>query len=226
MTAQKKLLIVDDQPPMLLALVRQFSVAGTFEYEITTASSLQDVVDQRMEQKKFDCCVFDLGFDADHLTDSKRYPLGFWPLLASSLVHLAEIQIVYTGSPQISYERLAMQLGATDFVSKADFPPHKLKERIEKTFREREENEQQSERVLGYLQKKYFELNKKYSGMVLAIIVLNEVPGVVEAGPDVVAVGKSRLDALLRYAKQRQEPQNAYWPMIPHLHIVPPSSPR
>ena len=217
---KKKLLIVDDEPAMLAVLVRQFSVAGKFDYEITTAASPQDVVDQRMEEKKFDCCIFDLNLGV------KINLLSVTAILATSLAHMAEIRVVYTGNPEISNVVVAMQMGATDFVSKAHFPPHKLKERIEKTFREREENEQQSERVLGYLQKKYFELNKKYSGMVLAIIVLNEVPGVVEAGPDVVAVGKSRLDALLQYAKQRQEPQNAYWPMIPHLHIVPPSSPR
>ena len=220
MTKPKKtILIVDDEQHVIDALIRQFSVDSCFEYNVTTYKNLTDLANNCTE-RNFDCCIFDLGFEPADLA------LGFWPLLASSLVHLAEIRIVYTGSPQISNVVLAMRMGATDFFSKADFPPHKLKERIEKTFREREENEQQSERVLGYLQKKYFELNKKYSGMVLAIIVLNEVPGVVEAGPDVVAVGKSRLDALLQYAKQRQEPQNAYWPMIPHLHIVPPSSPR
>ena len=207
---KKKLLIVDDEPAMLAGLVRQFSVAGKFDYEITTAASPQDVVDQRMEEKKFDCCIFE----------------SVTAILATSLAHMAEIRVVYTRNPKISDVVVAMQMGATDFVSKAEFPPHKLKERIEKIFQQRAENDRQSEDVLGYLQKEYLEWNKKYSGMVLAITVLNEVPGVVKPGPGVVAVGKSRLDALLQYAKQRQEPQNAYWPMIPHLHIVPPSSPR
>lgn len=208
---KKRLLIVDDEKPLLDALVRAFSVAQHFEYEITALLDLKEVVNQEVEDAEFDICVIDLGFGRE------RDLLGFMALFSRSELNRADMRIVYSGHPKIKNVVRAMQLGATDFVSKAEYPPHKLVERVESMLIERQEREERTQRIYKFLGEHHNDLSNLPPGQVLAITVA-------EAGPMVAAEGRSRLDALLKYADWRRNQSNAQLPVVPHLHIVPPKS--
>lgn len=212
----RRLLIVDDDEQVLNALVRSFKVAKCFEYETTAVLNLKEVVRQELEDEEFDICIVDLGFGP---TDREPDYLGFLALIARSELNRAETRIVYSGHPEIQNVVRAMQLGASDFVSKAEFPPHKLVERVETMLIERRDREEQNRLVYDYLESQHDELGRRYPGRVIAIAVSDGVPVV-------VANGRSRLDVLLNYADCRRDQPNVQWPVVPNLYIVPSASTR
>lgn len=212
---KKKLLIVDDEEVVLNSLVRSFKGAQHFEFETTAVLDLMEMVRQELEEVEFDVWIVDLGFGP---SDRELDYLGFMALDRSELPR-ADMRIVYSGHPEIENVVRAMQLGATDFVSKSECPPHKLVERVEQMLIDRKEREERDHLVYEFLSSQHVELGRQYPDRVLAIVV-------VEAKPLVVADGRSRLDVLLKYADWRRSQATAQWPVVPHLHIVPPAPTR
>ena len=215
---RKRLLIVDDEKPMLDALVRSFSVAQRFEFETTALLDLKDVVSQELEDEEFDVCITDLGFGPSE-REVDYHGFLFIAMIARNSLNYEVMRIVYSGHPEIQNVVRAMQLGATAFVSKSECPPHMLVERVEAMLIDRQEREVQNRLVYEFLGAQHEELSTRYPGRVVAIAVS-------EAGPMVVADGRSRLDVLLKYANWRRSQSVVRWPVVPHLHIVPPISSR
>lgn len=208
---RKRLLIVDDDEGVRNSLSREFAVAQRFAFDVTAVLDMQELVTAGLDDTEFDISIVDLGFgpmEIEHLG------FIFMAQIARSALTCAEMRIVYTGHPELHNAVRAMQLGATDFVSKAEIPPYKLVERVEGLLVERYGREERNRRVYEYLGSRRNELESKYPGRVVAIVID-------ENGPQIVADGRSRLDALLKYSEWRRSAPHDRWPVVPHLYIVP-----
>ena len=208
-----RVLIVDDEEPVRKNVKRGFDTSCRYKYEVTCVESPEECAELKASHKStFDVCIIDLGFGSEN-----RELVGYKMLIGLACVRSRGIAVVYSGHPSVPNVVRAMQLGATDFVFKADCPPHKLAEHVETLLSERRTQEDRWQLINEYLKQQNEELCQQYAGRVLAIVVE-------EAGPAVVTTGESRLDALLKYAAKRSNGAHPQWPVDPHLHIVPPAA--
>jgi len=208
-----RVLVVDDEEPVRESLRLWFEASKAFAFQVDTVEGPERCVDlEGSPHWGFDVCVIDLGFGGDGNLDY----VGHRMVLGLSCVRGGGMAIVYSGYPQLSNVVRAMQLGARDFVAKADCPPHKFVEHVERLLIDLERRDKEGGLISRFLRDQREALSRRYAGRVVAIVVD-------ESQPRVVADGRSRLDALLRYADLWRGGAHARWPVDPHLHIVPPA---
>jgi DNA-binding NtrC family response regulator len=207
MKQKVRVLVVDDEASVLESLKISFESSKKFDFDFKSAVSPEECI--CLDEIDFDLCILDLGFNAD----SAEELVGFRMLCGNSCIRKGGLAIVYTGFPDIENVVRAMKWGASDFVSKADYAPHELVERVEKLLFEMASSALQEALVSRYVRTSCQDLDHDYPNQVVAIIVENGVP-------IVAAAGTSRLDSLLNYAKLRRNGKQKTWPVLPHLHFT------
>ena len=205
-----KVLVVDDQVNVRESLVNCFGLSTRFAFEVTDRSSPEDCVDLDLQSDgDFDVCIIDLGFDAG--SDERR---GNRLLAGLSCLRSSGLGIVYTGHPSVENAVRAVRLGAADFVAKSRLNTKQLVDLVGDMLTERRDQEVRRRCLSDYITEHRTELEAKYPGQTLAFAVV----------PDKIvlaAVGRSRLDALLKYSREVQDlPTGNAWPVDPQLYIV------
>lgn len=207
MKRKVRLLVVDDEVPILESLEIHFRSSNRFDFELKLVESPDDCIG--LDEIAFDICILDLGFNADSTEDL----VGFKMLCGNSCIRKGGLAIVYSGHPEIENVVRAMKWGASDFVSKIDCAPHEFVERVEDLLEEMAKSEQEDAIVSRFVRADGQELDRQYPNQVIAIIIEN-------GSPIVAASGTTRLDSLLKYAKLRRNGKQAKWPVLPRLHFT------
>lgn len=194
-TTQVRVLVIDDEKAVREALADSFRSSEVYDFVVVLASSAEECVAlEQQADAAFDVCVVDLGF-----TVTDKSLIGFGLLIGLKYLRHGGIAIVYTGSPTIENAVRSMQLGAADFVVKADRPPDELVQHIEALLERRARDDSVRRRIGEYITAEHENLLQLYqeaaSDVVLAIHLDKN------GQPTVAATGISRLDALIKYAE-------------------------
>ena len=206
-----RVLVVDDNDDVRKGLKLYFEESERFRFDVTCVADPAECVElEEANRAAFDVCVVDLGFDGRAATEL----IGHNVVVGLSCIREGGVAVVYSGFPTIPNIVRAVRLGAADFVSKAECPPHKLVERIESLLVDREEHAEERRKIIDFVHARQQELRREYAGRVLALVVEG-------SGPRIVADGRSRFEALLKYAAERNSVLKQNLPVYPHLHVVP-----
>ncbi len=189
MKQKKTALIIEDEPKMAKAITKGFSSPSEYDFQVKTASSLSDYVEKGLHEKPFDVTIVDLKLPTGGDRLSGLHVL--WLLNSRKATFGDAITVVYSALPQVRNVVRAIQLGASDFVAKAECPPHKLLDKITALLREREEALVRARELDYVLAKNWQEWQAKYAGQVVALVC-----------QDIVASGNSRVEAFLAYEQQ------------------------
>jgi DNA-binding NtrC family response regulator len=216
MTEEFSVCLIDDEERMLRALEEGFALSEKVKFKLSTASSLDEFLVKDFVNHHFDILVIDLLLSAMRSPEEME---GFFLLFSLSELQDAEHRIVYSAFPQTANVVRAMQLGATDFVSKVECPPHKFVERVERMIQGRQRQAKDQQMINAFIEDNRLEWAKKKSGMFLAIAVDRSAS---QVRARQVAAGRSRLETLMKYDRCRSENGwMEFLPLYPYLHRVP-----
>ena len=191
-------LVLEDEVGVAGMLKEAFSRSEKYAFHVQVAENESDYLKKGLDRKDFKVAVVDLNLKEGGLTFS-----GLCVFLRSREVPDA-LTVVYTGFANLWKAVRAMQLGANDFVSKAEVPPHELVQRIESMLDERLRRLSRPAQLEKILDAHWEKWHKKFKGQFL-ILVEDEV----------VASGFTRLEALLKYNDEFDRHEN--WPEEPEL---------
>jgi hypothetical protein len=109
-----------------------------------------------------------------------------------------------------------MQLGATDFVSKADASVRELVKRVEVVMKNRGRQAVDQQSIREFVLDHHLEWEAERPGRILAIAMDGKTNA-----PRIVADGSSRLEALVNYRDRKSADSQSQLPDDPQLHLVP-----
>lgn len=178
----KKILLIEDNDEVVDALIEGLKMSSLYNFKVTVIKNAQECVEKRIDKKKFDMAIIDLK-----LPGGTRL-LGLRIVSILSFNYPGALLVVYSAFPQIENIITAIRGGAIDFISKAEYAPHQLVEKIERIFVNQNKNQQKKNKLDKLLKKNNKQWKEDYAGQVIVIV-----------DDKVVASGKSRLEAMVRY---------------------------
>lgn len=205
----RRVLILDDEEGYRESLKRRFENSVDFRFDVTTVASLDDCIDRKLDEDQFDIVVIDLS-----LVGRPDDDCGLL-ILNSNQLWKTEHRIAYTAYATLEKAVRAMQLGATDFVSKLECSVQDLVKHVEAAIIRRQRRAEDQEVIRQFLLQNLDEFRREKPGMALAIAV-NQTT----ARPEVVAEGASKLAVLMQYNQKQREALDTF-PLDPYLHLVP-----
>jgi YesN/AraC family two-component response regulator len=116
--------------------------------------------------------------------------------------HPGSVCVVYSGHAELKNIVKVMQLGASDFISKGEVPPHELVAYIEHLFDEQQRAWERHKELEILASDNSVEWQTKYAGQHIVLV-----------GNGVVAAAPNRLEALLNYDDLRVAHPD--WPEMP-----------
>lgn len=209
-----RVLIIDDETSMRNVLMLAFKIADKFRFEVTDAKSLDECVALERDGKaNFDICVIDLGFGPEI-----ELLAGFRVLSGLGCLRGGGLGIVYTGFPTIRNAVKAMRLGAYDFVSKVETPPHELVEHVQLLLQQLAESEDRRRRFQRFIDYEHESLVREFvRGGSPVVIAIADGP---DGAPKVIGSGHTRLEALVECSKGTPGVSAANGRLDPYLHTI------
>jgi DNA-binding NtrC family response regulator len=198
MKEKKTILFIEDEKEMAEVIVEGFKRSSIYDFKIEIAMNLKECVKKRLDKREFDISLIDL-----RLTEESRL-FGLDLISICSFNYPGSLIIVYSAYPQIPNIVRSIRLGATAFISKAECAPHELIGKIEKLLDEKKHNIERKERFAKLIENNYKEWLEDYAGQVIVVV-----------GDEVVASGKSRLEAMVRYDELFKN--HSDWPVEPDV---------
>jgi DNA-binding NtrC family response regulator len=198
-----RVLVLEDNEDESETICRGFSKCKDYAFELFPARSLEECLKKKYGQAVFDVCIIDLRLSGS--CREIKEPVGLDFIAVRSFNATNCVTIVYSAHAQQTTSVVrAISLGAVDFISKAECPPDKLAPKVCAILQARERDAEEQMRLAGLVAKNAKTWHAKYRGRTLAI-----------AHGRVVATGKCRLDAMMKYQKQREK--DASLPVEPYF---------
>jgi DNA-binding NtrC family response regulator len=202
---KRSILIVEDEDPVANAITEGFRRSINYEFSVKRARNAEDYVRQQLHRERFDVYLIDLRLATDGLDPSGGLDLsGLKVLRAESYQQPGSLLIVYSAYAEAHQVVAAIHSGATDFVWKSTTPPHAVVTKIEGIFDGRRDAVRRRKELDLLIARKSAAWSKTYAGQTIVLV-----------GNKVVAVGKTRLEAMMAYDERRQAHQN--WPAEPEM---------
>lgn len=216
MPEKMRVLIVEDEEGMRQLLVHCFGCSsnGSYAFDVTAVASPNEAAQLFASDQQFDIGIIDLGYQS---AVNDRHEFGHQIVFAASFMCPNGIIVVYTALADPPNVVRAMKLGATEVVSKRDYPPDNLVDLVVGLLNESKDLERQRQIMNRFILEHHSEWCSTKPGMVLAIAVNSD-------GPVIATEGPTRLDVLLNYERQRHLFGGQEWPVDPLLCTIPQSS--
>lgn len=201
---EKKVLIVEDERSIADVLEEGLRGSSQYRYQVEKVIDTSEFISKGVFDKSFDIYIVDLL-----LTRGVGTFFGLKVVSFCAYHNPNALIIVYTGygdeksvgPPTTSNTVRALQLGATDVVSKTECLPHELVKRIEDILNNQQ---QQIERRLKIDQDCNEGKYDEYAGKTIAIV-----------NDQVIAQGDNRLETLIHYDQLLQVHPD--WPDEPDI---------
>jgi len=174
-----------------------------YNFKVLTATNPRDYLKRKLVQECFDVYVVDLTLTREHANFS-----GLKIINVNTRQSPGSLIVVYSMHSDLDLVVRAMQLGAHDYITKAECPPNELPARIEGMFEEQTRRLHQREGLEALLADQWDSWQRRYAGKTIAIV-----------NQEVVAVGGDRLDAMLNYDEARLHHPD--WSEDPSLVSIP-----
>ncbi len=203
MKETRTILLIEDQDDVAKAVRVGLEASQSYGFDVTRLSSLEDYAERAAASPQFrqgfDLYLVDLA-----LSGSAKAFTGLRIIKARAFETPGAPIWVYTGHPQIQNVVRAMQLGATDFVSKTDCPPHELALRIARYFDEQHARSARLAEVDRLSAEHGSEWQREYSGQTIVLV-----------SGQIVLSAPNQMAAWLHYDEQRNT--HIDWPEEPDM---------
>jgi CheY-like chemotaxis protein len=193
MKIAKTVLVVEDEAAERQAIREALRRSGRYEFEVEVATGPEDILARQLHNRRFDVYIVDLA-----LTSGDRTLFGHKIVEARAQEDRGATILVYSAKPQLANVARALQLGASDFASKSECPPHELVQRVERLLDEPAEA---------------LDRQKKLNELVIRRVPASRGRVLAIVGDEVVAGADGRLAAHVEYEKRRAEHPD--WPGDP-----------
>lgn len=203
----QSVLIIDDEEGVREGLTYEFEKSTTFDFKVVTAESPREILDKGLLNDDFDVIIIDL-----RLTHGSDSYVGFLIVEHQNRKHPGSLIIVLTAHDDKDNIVKAMQLGATDFISKRSIMGQyeKCVEQVEQCLLDAHNASERSKAVDDFVAKNLNVLMRKFKGQVVAI-----------SDADVVASGSSFFEAAINYEDYRNQSNDSNLPEQPELVLIP-----
>jgi DNA-binding NtrC family response regulator len=187
MKTSKKILIIEDQDDVAEAIQASLAASKVYNFEPQWVRSPRQYLEKASGNPTFETS-FDLHIVDLAMPGGSRVKAGFRVVMKRAFENPGSPIWVYTGYASLANAVWAMQLGATNFISKSEVEPDALVQKIEDYFRQQELRLGRQEELQKIQERNWAEWVRLYRGQFIIVV-----------GDSVVAHGGSRIEAWLEY---------------------------
>ena len=200
-------LIVEDEREVAEAFSEGLKSSTSYNFEPEIVLIEKDSLEPLLEytNTKYDFYILDIKLKS---TPSNVFSLrNIYPFLVQKRIELEGTIIMYTGHPSFDNAVKAMKLGASEFFSKAEVPPHELVKKIEEILDNRKKRIERSKMLDKLAEEHGDKWKEKYDGQIIVLVEDN-----------VVTNGETYLDALVKYEQLLDKHKD--WPLEPDVMLI------
>jgi DNA-binding NtrC family response regulator len=201
----KRILLIEDVKDVAKSIETGLRASKKYNFESKWVPSPREYLEEASRNPLFETS-FDLHIVDLAMPGGSRVKAGFRIIMKRSFENPGSPIWVYTGHAKLANAVWAMQLGATNFISKTEVAPMELVSQIENFFSQ-QESRLQRQTELHHLREQNWDVWKdQYVGQFVIVV-----------GNAVVAHGKNRMEAWLEYDKLISDNPNSNWPDEPDM---------